>query len=133
MQGPVTTGVRTTYDCPDDMPIGCRLLGDRMQCNQETRRTGGVPSLGGLSPSVVRHYLQINALQEDHTKIGMFTLTQVRGLVPLIGVICVIHSQLLESYEAQDWLWIHSYIQPILSRTNELEERLENKYHTFQL
>jgi hypothetical protein len=57
----------------------------------------------------------------------MYTLTQVRELFPLIGVIYAIRYQLLESHEAQDWLWICSYIQHVLlSRTNQLEERLEN-------
>jgi hypothetical protein len=44
-----------------------------------------------------------------------------------------IHYQLLESHEAQDWLWIHSYIQPVISRINQLEERLENERHSFEL
>jgi hypothetical protein len=52
--------------------------------------------------SAVRHHLQINALQEDHTKIGMFTLTQqVRKLFPLIvGVMYATYYQLLPSIAA---------------------------------
>jgi hypothetical protein len=88
-------------------------------------------SIGGLYPSAVRHHLQIDT--QDHTEIGMYTLTQVRELFLLIGVMHVIHYQLLESHKAQDWLWIHSYIQPVISRTNQLEERLENECHSFEL
>jgi hypothetical protein len=48
-------------------------------------------------------------------QIGIFILTQVRDLFPIIGVMYAMHYQLLESQEAKDWLWIRSYIEPILT------------------
>jgi hypothetical protein len=44
----------------------------------------------------------------------MFTLTQVGDLFPIIGVMYAMNYQLLESKKVKAWLWIHSYIEPIL-------------------
>jgi hypothetical protein len=125
MRGPVVSGIRTTRDRPHNYPIwgsNGRTTGERIIWNTHTREAGGVPSLGGQYITTITHSLH-NPAARGNTQIGIFTLTQVRELFPIIGVMYAMHYQLLESHEAQDWLWIRSYIEPIHDQTD----------HQFQL
>jgi hypothetical protein len=131
MRGPVVTGIRTARNTPFPYPIwginGNPIRGDPIIRNENSARTGGVQSLDGQYITTITHHLN-NPTQRIHVQIGIFTLTQVKDLFPIIGVMYAMHHQLLESYEAKDWLWIRSYIEPI-HNTNDVEQ----EHHQFNL
>ena len=127
MRGEVVTGIQTTRYIPFAKPIwgskGC-TSGQRIRWNAHTRVAGGVQSLGGQYITTITHNLRNPAVRQ-HIQIGIYTLMQVTELFPIIGVMYAMHYQLLESHEAKDWLWIRSYIQPIIDD--------DNTHHQFQL
>lgn len=83
--------------------------------------------------TTITHNLN-NPAEGSHTQIGIFTLTQVRDLFPIIGVMYAMNYQLLESQEAEDWLWIRSYIQPTIQHEDlTLFESIEQEHHQFIL
>jgi hypothetical protein len=131
MRGPVVAGIRTTRDRPYAYPIwgsnGRPRTDIPIQWDAYTRQTGGVQSLNGQYVTTITHNLR-DPTQEDHVQIGIFTLTQVKDLFPLIGVMYAMNYQLLESHEAKDWLWIRSYIEPI-GQYNTAEQ----EHHQFNL
>ena len=127
MHGPEVTVIQTTRYIPFAKPIwgskGC-TSGQRICWNAHTRVAGGVQSLGRQYITTIKHNLHNPAVRQ-HVQIGIYTLTQVRELFPIIGVMYAMHYQLLESHEAKDWLWILSYIQTLIDD--------DNKHHQFQL
>jgi hypothetical protein len=129
MRGPVVTGIRTTRDRPFASPIwgSNGRPGERILWDAHTRQTGGVQSLGGQYVTTITHALR-NPIEGSYRQIGIFTLTQIRDLFPIIGVLYAMNYQLLESQEAKDWLWICSYIEPILQYVDR-----ENEHHQFIL
>ena len=125
MRGPVVTGIRIIRKRPYAVTIwgsNGRTSGERILWTAHTRTVGGVPSLGGQYINTITHNLN-NPAEGEHIQIGIFTLTQVQELFPIIGVMYAMHYQLLKLHEAQDWLWIQSYIEPINDQTD----------HRFQL
>jgi hypothetical protein len=129
MRGPVVTGIRTTRNRPFAYPIwgSNGRPGNRIQWDAHTRQIGGVKSLNGQYITTITHNLH-NPIQGEQVQIGLFTLAQVRDLFPLIGVIYAMNYQLLESNEAKDWLWIRSYIEPVITYDNA-----EQEHHQFNL
>ena len=129
MRGPVATGIRTTRNRPFATPMwgSNGRPGNRIFWTPHTRQIGGVQSLNGQYITTITHNLH-NPRHGQHVQIGIFTLTQVRDLFPIIGVMYAMHYQLLESNEAQDWLWIRSYIEPILYNYDP-----EQYHHQFNL
>ena len=121
MPGPVVNGIRITHDRPYAYLMwgsNGHMSGEKILWNAHTRTVRGVPSLGGQYITTTTHNLN-----NQHIQIGFFTLTQVRKLFPIIGVMYAMQYQLLESHEAQDWLWIRSCIEPAHDQTD----------HQFQL
>jgi hypothetical protein len=134
MRGPVVMGIRTTRDRPFAFPIWAsngRPTGSPAQqlivWDAYTRRRGGVQSLGGDYVTTITHSLS-DPVHHPAVQIGIFTLTQVRELFPIIGVMYAMNYQLLESHEATDWLWIRSYIERI-----EEYNTPEQEHHQFNL
>ncbi len=129
MRGPVVTGIRTTQDKPFASPIwgSNGRPGDRILWDAHTRQMGGVQSLGGQYVTTITHALH-NPIEGSYRQIGIFTLNQIRDLFPIIGVLYAMNYQLLESQEAKDWLWIRSYIEPILQYVDR-----EHEHHQFIL